>query len=598
VARQLFGVNTYTYLLMPENYDPANFDTISATFYQRYMETLARERTNRAWSAWLQPLAQIHLGPTLLDDQPTGNRYYLYGFASVAIFILLIACINYMNLATAGFAKRGRDTAIRKILGAERSLLALQFLGEALVLALVSVCLGFLIVELAINEGSIGALFGKTLAFNLADQPGLVWMTLAGSIVLGLLSGLYPAAYLSSLRPLVALVANRKHKPAKIELRLRECLLLLQFTLSIAVIACTLLMLSQMHFLADQPLGFNKDNQLLLTLRDPQMVAQIPVLQNELLQDPQVLGVTYSTSMMGQDFSVNSTSIETDAGTMEAVQMGHMAVAGNFVDVLGIQLAEGRNFSSEISTDAASAVLVNQALVDYMGWDQPIGKAMESVWGTRATVIGVVKNFNFKSLHTGVEPFFLYQPEFSTPGRMGSERELVINIAGDRVSETLAFIESTMKRFAPDEPFAYKFLDDALDELYLSEQRLMYLIGIFAGICIVITSLGLFGLTTFTTEQRTKEIGVRKVLGATRLQVVLLIFSRTMVLTLVATVIAAAVVYPVMNIWLASFAYRITISPMVFVLSASGVLLITYGTVAIQTLRIANLQPVHTLRYE
>lgn len=598
LQRFLFGVNTYTYVLMPEGYEAADFDAVSATFFSRYMEEAARERTNRAWRGWLQPLAGIHLGQELLFDQPSGNRYYLYGFVAVVVFILLIASINYMNLATAGYSKRARGVGIRKILGAERMLLALQFLGEALILAAVSLILGIFIVELAINEAPLTQLMGKALTLNFTESPEVILVLAGVALLLGVLSGLYPALYLSSIRPLAAIGGDRKTKPGRLEFRLREFLLLLQFTVSIGVIACTALMVLQMRFVASQPLGFSKENRVVVTLRDADSFPQIPLMETALLRNPQVRGVTFSTDMLGEVDSNNSTAIETREGSMRSVQMAHMAIDDDFIDVMGMQLVAGRNFSPEVATDASSAVLVNRALVEFMEWDEPLGKSLRSTWGTDGSVIGVVEDFNFRSLHTDVAPFFLYQPEFSNPGRLGSDRQLVVSVSGERVNETLDFIERTVTAFTPGQPFEFRFLDSALDELYLSEYRLMALITVFASICIIITCLGLYGLATFTAEQRTKEVGIRKVLGAGRPDIVRLLLGKTLRLAGVGMVMAALIVYPVMNTWLDSFAYRIVVNPVVFLLATSVVVIVACGTMLLQLLRLAGIRPVQTLRYE
>ncbi len=597
IPRWLFGVNSYTYILMPEGYKSQHFSVISETFYGQNMEQLARERTNRAWSGWLQPLASIHLGPDLLNDQPTGSRFYLYGFMSVVSFILLIAVINYINLATAGYSKHAPGIGIRKILGADRSWMVIQFLGESIFLALVSMGIGILLVELIINQGSPTNLMGRVLSFNLGEQPGLLALILGSSLLLGTLAGLYPALYLTSIRPLAAMGMSGKPRTGRAELRIREALLLLQFTVSIGVIACTLMMAMQMRFVSSQPLGFSKENRVVVTLRGD-AIDRLPIIENELLQNAEIQGVTYATALMGQQVSVNSTSIETVTGNLEPVQMGHMAVDEDFVDVMDMELSSGRNFAPEILTDSENAVLVNQALVDYMGWSDPLGKMIRTSWGTEGNVIGVVKDFNFRSLHSAVEPFFLYQDAFSTAERLGSDRQLVINIGGGRPDETLRFIENTITRIDPLQPFEFRFLDSALDELYLSEQRLTSLIVIFGGICLVITCLGLVGLATFTAEQRSREIGIRKVLGASRRQILRLLMTKTAVLACIAACLAALITYPLMKSWLSSFAYRIDISPVVFLAALAGVLIVAYGSIGVQTLRIARTNPVRALRYE
>ncbi|MEX0902370.1 MAG: FtsX-like permease family protein [Pseudohongiellaceae bacterium] len=596
VPRFLYGVNTYTYLLMRPGYAAAEFDDVQQTFYQRYMEELSSTRTNRAWDAWLQPLTSIHLGPALLDDQPTGNRLNLYVLTSVMVFILLIACSNYTNLATAGYFKRRKEVAIRKILGEGASALVSQFLLESLALALVSACLGVFIVELLTSSGAWGMALTNVQHLNLTWNPVVLLSVIGFCVVIGALSGFYPALYLSSVSPLSGLFENRDRKVGSINLRLRELLILLQFTISVGVLASTTLVALQVKYLTARPLGFQAENRILVTLRGQTLIDQIPVIENLLAGHAGVLGVTYGTSNMGQEFTVNATRMESDSGSMESVQVAHMAIADNFLEVMGMTLSEGRNFSPLVATDSNNAILVNEALVDVMGWEQPIGKSVQATWGSRGTVVGVVQNFNFKSLHSEVEPFLMYQPGFSTASRLGPERLLVVQIAANQAESALEFVEDTVTSLDAGRPFEYEFLNSSLDELYLSERSLLYLISGFSLISIVITCLGLFGLAAFTTEQRSREIGIRKVLGASRWQIAGLLGNRILLLTVVGTIISTAVAYPVINRWLAVFAYRMEINPLVFLLAAGIVGLIAYGTIVMQTLRIATINPAATLR--
>jgi putative ABC transport system permease protein len=596
VPRFLFGVSVYTYLLMPEGFAADDFAPIAATFYQRHMEALSRERTNRAWSGWLQPLASIHLGQELLNDQPRGNRYYLYGFASVVAFILLSSAINYVNLSIAGFSRRSREVGIRKILGEGRTTLVLQFLGEALLLVLASLLLGVLVVELSLNGGSLTTLFDKVLALDFTRQPALVWPLLGAALLFAVLAGLYPAFYLASFRPKAALAGQRTSSESQSALPLRQVLLLIQFTIAIGVIAATLVMAQQLRFIARQPLGFAKDNRVLFTLRDPALFAQLDTIEEELSRLPGVRGVSYANAMMGRELPVNSTSIDTEDGGTAPVQLSHMAVADNFLRVMGMQVVVGRDFAPEISTDAQSAILVNQALVDYMGWRKPLGKTLRSTWGTTGTVVGVVADFNFRSLHSPVEPLMLYQSGFSTPGRLGAERQLVVNLEGGDLAATLAAVRSKLRAFAPAEPMDYVFLDDSLDAQYLSEWRLITLVGLFAGICVVVTCLGLFGLAAFAAQTRTREMSIRRVLGAERGQILILLFKQTGGLLLCGAALATLIVYPLMSAWLSSFAYRVALDPLAFLVAALAVALVAGGVIGARSLRLATQRPALVLR--
>jgi putative ABC transport system permease protein len=597
--QQLFSIGVMTYVLMPEGYDLRAFDDISQQFFDRNMKALG-DAIDQTWRGWLEPLADIHLHSNLVGDLPTGNLAYLYGFSIVAVFILLVASINYMNLATARATKRAKEVGLRKVLGASRAVLALQFLAEAVVLTVVALVAGVLLVEVLLNATPINDLFGKPLALRVAAEPALLGAALGAAVVVGLLSGAYPAIYLSSMLPVAALVASGKSSARSIGTR--QFLVFVQFTITVCVIACTLLMAAQMRFLASKSLGFAPENRLMVTLRGVDLIERIPVLRNELTAHPRVLGVTASASMMGQNFPTNVVQVENNLGTMEQTSLNHMPVADDFVAVMGMELASGRDFSAERGTDDVTGVIVNERLVARMGWDEPLGKRIQA-GPVQQTVIGVVKDFNFKSLHNAVEPFLMYRfrddfervPQNLRPFQ---NRLLVVSVAGDGLQETIAFIRGVFARLDPEHPFEYRFLDDSLDRLYLSERRLMSLIGIFAGVCIFVACLGLFGLAAFTTEQRTREIGVRKVFGASARQIIALLAQHILLLVIIGSLVASLLSYLAMDRWLSGFAYRVSQNPLWFLLAAGAALGVAYATVALQTLRAARSNPVKSLRYE
>jgi putative ABC transport system permease protein len=594
---RLFNIGFLTFLVMAEDYDVRKFDEVSQKFFDANMTEIG-QRINATWRAWLQPLADVHLRSDLPGDVAAGNIFYVYGFAAVAVFILLVASINYMNLATARATKRAKEVGMRKVLGARRWPLIVQFLTEALVLAFVALVLGVLLVLLVLNTTSTADWLGKPLELDLAGEPALLAWLIGGALVVGLLSGVYPAFYLSAIRPL-GLAGGRG---AKGRSGTRQALVLVQFTISVCVIACTLLMAAQMRFIAGKSLGFAPENRLMVTLRGVDMIERIPVLRTELTANPRVLGVTASASMMGGGFPINVVQIEDNAGVMQQTSLNHMPVADDFVEVMGMQIVQGRGFSQEMGTDASRAVLVNETVVAKMGWTDPLGKRLQ-MGPNASTVIGVLKDFNFNSLHTPIEQFVIYQfrdnftqvpPQF----RELQNRLLVINISGQNVDETLDFIKGVFERLDPAHPFEYRFVDETLDRLYVSEQRLMRLVGIFAGVCIFIACLGLFGLAAFTTEQRTKEIGIRKVLGASKREIITLLARSVLILVIVGSVAASVIAYFAMTRWFDKFAYSAPVNPLWFVLAAAAALTVAYGTIALQTYKAARANPIRALRYE
>lgn len=600
----LTGVNGYTFLLMPEGYDPQDFNRISTEFYERNIQpTLGA--VGGSWRAWLEPLAGIHLHADASYDRPTGNIYYIYGFAAVGIFILVVACINYVNLATARAARRARSVGIRKILGVGRWSLVTQFLGEALLFALIAAVAGVVLVELVLSFTPLEALIGKTLDLDLIGQPWLALAILAFSLLLGLVAGLYPAIYLSSWAPLTALVGSTRASRGNV--LFRQVLVFAQFAISISVIAATLLMSAQMRYIQNASLGFSPENRLMVSVRGVDLIERLPAIIADLETDSRILGVTTMPTIMGQTFPMNVLAFEGSDGVIERVTMSHMPVGEGFLEVMNMTLVAGRDFSQRLLTDVGQSVIVNEAMVRRMGWDEPLGKQAVVPGGpggvSQGRVIGVVSDFNFQSLRSAVEPLAMYSfvDDFSNVDEINRpfvRRFLMLNIAGEEVAGVLRTLEQKFAELDPTHPFEYLFLDDSLNELYASEQNLMTLVGIFAAVCILIACLGLYGLSAFTTEQRTKEIGIRKVLGASSLQIVTMLARNVLLLVLAGAVVGSIGAYFAIDEWLAGFAYRAGVNPVIFVLATLVATAVAFATIALQSSGTARSDPANALRYE
>jgi putative ABC transport system permease protein len=586
-----FGYFEFTYVLLSQGADPRAYAGLNQAFHDKYLKFLL-DATNLEWRSWIEPLTSLHFNGGLEYDLPTGNRMYLYAFAAVAAFILAVACINYVNLATARAAQRTRAIGLRKILGAGRGSLMAQFLGESVLFALLATLLGVMLVEVLLSLPAVTALFGKTLTLDLFGRPLLALGVVGFGIVVGLLAGLYPALYLSSFMPLTALVG--RYQPAA-GLRLREALVFAQFAISIAVIACTLLMGQQMRYIASKGLGFDKENRVLLTLRGRELVDRETVIATEVEKLPGVLGVATSNSIMGRDMGRVTGKAENNAGEMTDLGFNIFPVGDNFIPVMDIELLKGRDFSRRLLTDVGSSYIVNEAFVRAMGWEEPIGKRVgigaAAMWA--GPVIGVVRDFNYKSLRDSIEPMLMFRniPEVD-------QRLMVVSVAPGSVRETLQQLRKLFADLDPVNPFEYTFLDEELGRLYVSEDRLMKLIAIFAGICIFVSCLGLFGLAASATQQRTKEIGVRKVLGASTLSIVLLLARRVLVLVGAGAIVASIVAWFWMQEWLSGFAYRASLNPGYLLLAALGAAAVALLTIALQSWRTARGDPVQALRYE
>jgi len=605
--RRLWGVGSYTYLLMAPGFDPTSWSQISERFFKRYMEDVAGGRMT--WHSWLQPLTATHWQAGLDNDLPTGNPLFLYGYIAVALFILTVACINYMNLATARATRRARSVGIRKVLGASRLSLGLQFLAEAILFALLAVILAVVIVEVVARATPLNSLMEQQINLDLRSHPALIGWLLGFGVVIGTLSGSYPAVYLSAWAPLVALTG--RGNSGERGRRLREALVLVQFTISGAMITATLLMAWQMRFIGAKSLGFVKENRVLVSLHGTETIEKIPVLRAQLLRDRRILGAAEMDHKLvpGEVLDLQEIpQVHNDAG----IPRGALFVAGigeDFARVMGLKIVAGRDLlredfsqgeSQRLLPDGAPNCLINESWVRSMGWHEPIGKQIGHAF---CRVIGVVSDFNFKSLHTRVEPLVLFPishywvdiPKFVRPF---VARTLVVNISGEDVAGALSYIKRLVSDADSRYPFDYAFLDDSLDRLYKSEQQMLQLIAIFAVLCVFIACLGLFGLAAFNTAQRTREIGTRKVLGATRWQIIRVLSSRIMYLVAVAAVLAGVIASLAMDEWLSGFAYRAPMNPLIFVVAAVLIGAVAFGTVALQAMRAASADPALALREE
>lgn len=442
----------------------------------------------------------------------------------------------------------------------------------------------------------IGQMLGPGVQLDLSTEPALLGWIFGAAVIVGLIAGLYPAVYLSAWMP-VAAITSRGGGAAR-GTRLREILVLLQFVIAIGVMAATLIMSSQMRYVANRPLGFERENQVMVTIRGTDNFLRIPALAQELQRHPQVLAVAQSIVTPGRFNGSNALRVENTSGELQSTQVAVMDVGPEFVPAMKIDLVAGQNLPADAGARPEAYYLVNETLVRSMGWTDPIGRRIQD-----GRVIGVVRDFHFQSLREPIVPLVLKALSDDPSGiaearRPYVQRILLIRISGQDFPGTLRHIEDVMARFDPGSPFEYRLLDESLANLYGTEQRMLSLIAVFATLCILISCLGLYGLTAFATERRAREIAMRKVLGASAWQVVLLLARRILVLTAIGGVIAIVVAWRVMLEWLSGFAYRVNVNPLLLVLAILLAAAVALGTVALQSLRTARADPSETLRYE
>jgi len=577
-----FGLPTY--LLLKEGTDVAAFDKKLEEMYAKFMAPIF-ENVGVYIDYQLQPLGDIHLYPIGEgDSEASGDIRFVRIFFIIAIFLLLIAGINYMNLTTARSVKRSREVGIRKVAGAHQGMLIRQFLAESVVLTIVSMLISLLLCYFLLPQFNL--LSGKSLDFSFFSKSSFIFALLSIIITLGLLSGLYPAFFLSRFKPINAL----KGKQAKGSSHglLRKALVVVQFAISLSMIISTMVVYNQIEYLKKKDMGFDKENTLRLILNTREMVEKLPVLRNELLSISGVVNVGSTDTPMGVGSGKNLISVETSEGMQEkGVNMAGCDY--RFIQTLGIEMLQGRSFSEEFATDTL-AVLVNQSMADRFGWNEPLGKKVSFGDDQTARVIGLMKDYHQTGLYNPVETFMLYLRE--------NGPIVYVKLADGAGKETLENIERAWKKTYSLSPFEYSYLEDNLFEQIEPDEKRGVLYTLFSIIVIAIASLGVFGLASYTVEQRTKEISIRKVLGAQAQNVIQLIFKDYLVLIGISILIAFPLAYYYMQSFLDNYEYRTTLSVTTFIIAAILLLVITLLTVVYHTIKVARSNPVDSLRIE
>ncbi|UCC41245.1 MAG: ABC transporter permease [Candidatus Aminicenantes bacterium] len=534
---------------------------------------------------YLQPLTRIHLHSKFNFDIPGhGNIMYVYIFAAAAVFILFIACINFMNLATARSGTRSKEVGVRKVVGALRTDIIKQFFLESTLLSLIALVFSIFLIELLVPV--FNNLSGKQLALDYSGSLFFIFVLIGITLFTGLVSGSYPSLFLSSFHP-VKVIRGFSDSGTKGAM-LRKTLVVTQFVLTVVLLVGVTVIHNQLDHIRKKDLGYDKDQLVCFRLRGD-AIKKFDTLKAELLQNPNITNVTATSALPTSIGSGTSGAGWEGKDPAERIQMQITWVDKDYLETFRMKMAEGRFFSKEFSTDE-HAFILNEAAIKAMRMDSPIGKRFS--WGRRrGQIIGVVRNFHYKSLHNEIEPLILLQ----NPQRI---RYACARVKADDISGTIGFTEGLWNKFAAGFPFKYDFLDDRLSRLYRAEQRVGTLFNYFTSLSIFIACLGLFGLSSFTAEQRTKEIGIRKVLGASIPNILLLLTKEFTKLVLVASFLAWPLAYFIMNMWLQNFVSRTSIQLETLALSGVLALGIALLTVSYQSIRVAVANPVDSLKYE
>ena len=586
----------HTYVLLAENTDVA---ALAGKLHRLSANYIPDQETGSGYRQehFLQPVTDIHLNSDKRSEwQPNNKMAYIYIFGIIATLTLLIACINFMNLTTARSMERAKEVGIRKVVGARRFQLTRQFLGESMILAGISALLAVGLVELL--SPYFNDLTGKQLNFSILNEPFYLLVLILTTFIVGALAGIYPAAFLSSFRPVETI--KGKFKAGARGAILRKALVVCQFGISIILIISTAVVYNQLSFMRDKDLGFNKSQIIILPTRsDNDIRQQYDVLKNAFAQNTAVFNTTIASSIPGRAFNnsvfkTEGNNVGSEYGTDNWNDMRFINVREEFKEMYKLELLAGRFFSESHESDIQSGFVLNEAAIKKFGWNSPreaIGKKIGFQSSSEGEVIGVVKNFHFRSLQSRIEPLVM-------TGRRFSMNYISVQVSAENIRETLTFLEESWNKHIPHRPFLYFFLNDEFDKQYRADQKVGQIFGTFTIMAIVIACLGLFGLAAYAAEQRTKEIGIRKVLGASISGIVRLLSADFLKLVLIANIVAWPVAYLAMDHWLADFAYRISIGWATFLVAGLTALLIAFVTVVYQAVRAAIGNPVAALRYE
>jgi len=510
---------------------------------------------------------------------------YVYIFSIVAVLVLLIACINFMNLATAKSANRAKEIGVRKVSGASKNNLIKQFMGESFFMSLLALLFALTCVAILLPE--FNSLSGKNLSSMSIINGSMFFYSLVLAVITGLAAGIYPALYLSSFNP--SYVLKGKLRSGAKSRYFRSALVVLQFSLSIILLIGTFVIRDQLTYMQDKNLGINKDNIIYMEMRG-KLKDKHDAFRAELTQNPEIKSVTTS-SELPTNIRWATTGVDWEGKTPGyRIHWSVMSVDFDYIDTFELEILEGRNFSKEMSTDANTAYIINETGAAVLGYESAIGKKF-SLWDTEGTIIGVARDFHFNSLHEQIEPLIIR-------ANPGWNSLVFVKISSNNIRSVIAKIEEIHQSMNPDYPFQFHFLDAEYEGIYLSEERTGRLFQCFSFLAIFISCLGLFGLSSFMAEQRTKEIGIRKVLGA-RVSVILLQLLRDFTKwVFIANIIAWPIGYFVMKQWLKNFAYRTDFDWRIFFLSGVITLLIAVTTVGYKSLKASTANPVDSLRYE
>lgn len=575
-------ISFHTYLLLKKEAKQEDLAAKLPAFLGRHFSP---ERAGRA-DLRLQALSDIYFesgGMMNTDKNKLGNTIYTYGLLCVAFLILLVAGFNFMNISTARSIKRAREVGVRKVLGAQKSGLIGQFLQEGLLTAMASFVVAIFIFQ--VSQSHLLSYLGWDFSLSFSDLWQMIALLLVITLVLGSLASLYPAFVLSRFKPIKVLKGVFTTNPS--ELNLRKTLVVFQFTITAALIAGSLIVHQQMDFIQNKTLGYDSEQVISLQMRTDNFLENYGAAEQILKQNPYVLSVSAGDVIDGDYGSVPMFKEGDENGTAMHILGGYF----NYFNTLGVEMVAGRDFSDQHPQDSVQGIIINETAARFFAWEDPIGKKIRIDDIKEGEVIGVVKDFHFKSLHDPIQPQVAFVPETHM-------EYLIVRIRPGNTAETIASLQKDWEKIAADLPFQFAFLDDQIQAQYVADERFSQLISFFSFLTIFIAALGLYGLIAIMTALKVKEIGIRKVLGASVFDISFLLSKSFLQLVILANLIALPIAWLVMQKWLEGFSYHVQIKPFLFGLTLVLSLLITFVALSYQVLRSAFRHPIEALRQE
>jgi putative ABC transport system permease protein len=580
----MFEISDFTYLLFYTDFDRQAFDDGWPVFYKEYLEEDGK-LYGQVYEPIFHRLTEIHYHSNLPGDYLTGNRTFLYTLVLIGLFILVLAGINYTNMSTAKAMKRIHEAGMRKVMGSSRRALLFKFIGESFLMSVFTLVLAMATVEFIIKFTSFNVLIGTDLKLELASNPGLLLLIIGVTFLFSFMSSLYPAILLSRYSP--AETVNNQLNLGPKGMAIRRVLVIFQLFLGTVAVIFTMLAASQIRYLEKSELGFEKENLLIFPVRDSLMEASVPLILSETRERADIISITTTWSYPGNPYGGLYT-FEGKEG-MEEHNIPVFFVNFDFLETLGLELIQGRDFDRNFGTDSTGAVLINETLANFMDWKEPLGKKIKQFTQLDAKVVGVVKDFHFRSLHHNIEPLIIRMVrDFSG--------YLVLRVRGYDMEGILDFMKGRYAEIVPQRPFEYFFLNERFNRQYESDRMQLKLISLFSVVCIIIASLGILGLVSYSVERRTREIGLRKVNGAHSGDIILQESGNFLKMVLLAFAAAVPVSILIFRVWLRDFAFKVNVQTWIILLGLALILIITQLTVYLRAQSAARMNPVDSIR--